>query len=354
MLQIKRIKKLFRRLSQQLTWPAMFFLLAAQTGITYLLFRVVGEPQLTDQPLQFLYYNMVVISTVGFGDFSPVTDSGKAIVAFWQIPSGLIIFASFIGKVTQLFIDIARKSMNGTNDFAHYQDHILLLGWDAHSTKQIIDMILGDKKRQKRQILLCVTEEILNPFPDNINISFIRVRTFSDTKELHRIALSKAKRIIIDGKSDDESLSIALSIATYASKEANISVHFFDKTKAQLLKIHCPQIECSIDNSAQMMVRSMQDPGSSQVTEHLLSTLNGATLYCLQTPELKKALQFGLLFNMLKQQHSLILIGLSHFKNGDDMRLNPDSKTLIKSDDYLHYIANERIDARDIDWDDLK
>ena len=353
MLQIKRIKKLFRRLSQQLTWPAMFFLLAAQTGMTYLLFSMVGETQLTEQPLQFLYYNMVVISTVGFGDFSPVTDSGKAIVAFWQIPSGLIIFASFIGKVTQLFIDIARKNMNGTNDFAHYQNHILLLGWDDHSTKQIIDLILGDKNRQKRQVLLCVNEEMRNPFPDNIDVSFVRVHTFSDTNELKRIALSKAKRIIIDGKSDDESLSFALSIATYASKEANISVHFFDRTKAQLLKIYCPQIECSIDSSAQMMVRSMQDPGSSQVTEHLLSTLNGATLYCLQTPTLKKAVQFEILFNNLKHKYSLILIGLSHFKNGHDMQLNPDSDTLINSSDYLYYIANERIDAADIDWDNF-
>lgn len=350
MLQTKRIKKLFRRLSQHLTWPAMLFLLVAQTCITYLLFSMAQETELTRQPLQFLYYNMVVISTVGFGDFSPTSEAGKLIVSLWQIPSGLIVFASFIGKVTQLFIDIARKNMNGTNDFSHYQDHILLLGWDQYSTEQIIDLILGDKKRHKRQILLCVTDDMVNPFPDNIDVSFIRVRAFSDTKELHRIALSKAKRIIIDGKSDDESLSVALSIATNASQDANISVHFFDKTKAQLLKMHCPQIECSIDSSAQMMVRSMQDPGSSQVTQQLLSTLNGATLYCLQTPTLEKAVQFGLLFNNLKHKYALILIGLSHYKNGDGMQLNPDSETLINSGDYLHYIANERIDAEDIDW----
>ncbi|WP_372882056.1 potassium channel family protein [Psychromonas sp.] len=353
MLPTIRIKKLFRRLSQHMTWPAMFFLLAAQTGITYLLFSMAEESELTRQPLQFLYYNMVVISTVGFGDFSPTSELGKLIVSFWQIPSGLIVFASFIGKVTQLFIDIARKNMNGTNDFSHYQDHILLLGWDPYSTKQIIDLILGDKKRQKRQILLCVTDDMVNPFPDNIDVSFIRVRAFSDTKELHRIALSKAKRIIIDGKSDDESLSVALSIATYASQDANISVHFFDKTKAQLLKIHCPQIECSIDSSAQMMVRSMQDPGSSQVTEHLLSTLSGATLYSLQAPTFTKPIQFGLLFSTLKQQYSLILIAISHYKNGDDMQLNPDSQALVNSGDYLHYIANERIDAQDIDWESV-
>jgi voltage-gated potassium channel len=67
-----------------------------------------------------------VVSTVGFGDFSPTTEMGKAIVAFVQIPSGLIVFASFIGKTTQLFINLARKNMNGTSNFYHYNNHILL------------------------------------------------------------------------------------------------------------------------------------------------------------------------------------------------------------------------------------
>ena len=353
MLPNKRINRIFRRLSRRMSWPVMFSLVLLQTVITYLLFFIVGENELIHSTLRFLYYNMVVISTVGFGDFSPVSDAGKMIVALWQIPSGLIIFASFIGKVTQLFINIARRNMNGSNDFYHYDDHILLLCWDDHSTSQIIKLILGDKKRQQRQILLCVTDDMQNPFPDNLDLSFARVRTFSDKKELDRIGISKAKRIIIDGKSDDETLSIALSIATFAAEDANISAHFFDKTKAELLKMHCPGIECSIDNSAKMMVRSMQDPGSSQVTEQLLSTLAGATLYCLQTPTLSKSIDFGSLFQALKRDHGMIVIGLSHFKNGDDMQLNPALEQIINTGDYLHYIANERIDIESINWSQL-
>lgn len=350
MLPNRKINRLFRRLSRRMTWPVMFSLVIMQTAITYFLFFIASESDLINHPLEFIYYNMVVISTVGFGDFSPVTHAGKMIVTLWQIPSGLIIFASFIGKVTQLFINIARRNMNGNNDFYHYDDHILLLCWDEHSTRQIVKLILGDKKRQRRQILLCVTDDMQNPFPDNLDVSFARLRAFSDKKELDRVALSKAKRIIIDGKSDDETLSIALSIATFAAQDANISAHFFDKTKAELLKIHCPHIECSIDNSAKMMVRSMQDPGSSQVTEQLLSTLSGATLYCLQTPVLDSGIHFGSLFHNLKQQHGMILIGLSHFKNGDDMQLNPAPEQIINSGDYLHYIANERIDIETINW----
>lgn len=331
----------------------MLSLMVAQTTITYYLFFLAGESELINHPLAFFYYNMVVVSTVGFGDLSPVTLAGKAIVSFWQIPSGLILFASFIGKVTQLFINIARRNMNGSNDFYHYDDHILLLCWNEHSTRQIVKLILGDKKRKKRQILLCVTDEINNPFPDNMDVSFVRLRAFSDKKELDRVAISKAKRIIIDGKSDDETLSIALSIATFTSQDANISAHFFDQTKAQLLKMHCPRIECSIDNSAKMMVRSMQDPGSSQVTEQLLSTLTGATLYCLQTPHLERALDFGTLFHHLKREHGMILIGLSRFKNGDGIQLNPTLDHIIQTDDYLYYIANERIDVDVINWQNI-
>ena len=345
-----RVKRIFRKLSRQLTWPAMFALILFQAVVTYLLFVMAQEDKLTNHPFEFFYYNMVVVSTVGFGDFSPVSQLGKAVVSFWQIPTGLIVFASFIGKTTQLFIDIARKNMNGSNNFSYLDDHILLLCWDKYSTEKIVQLILGDKKRKKRQILLCVTDEIKNPFPDIEEISFAKLRTFSDSNELDRISLKKAKRIIIDGRSDDETLSIALSIATYANENANITAHFFDPTKAKLLKLHCPHIECSIDNSAKMMVRSMQDPGSSQVTEQLLSTLDGATLYSFQVPELNSNISFGELFTCFKRQYNMILLGYSKGKNGDGMCLNPDNRTIISSTYHLHYIANERIDIEEINW----
>jgi len=353
MMPFLQVKKLLTKFSRQLTWPIMFLLILLQALITYLLFVIAQEDKLTSNPFDFFYYNMVVVSTVGFGDLSPVSSLGKSIVALWQIPSGLVIFASFISKTTQLFINIARKNMNGTNDFSYLDDHILLLCWDKYSTEQIVRLILGDKKRKQRQILLCVTDDMKDPFPEIDEIAFAKLRTFSDTNELARIGLKKAKRIIVDGKSDDETLSIALSIATYADKDANITAHFFDQTKAQLLKMHCPHIECSIDNSAKMMVRSMQDPGSSQVTEQLLSTLDGATLYSFKVPDLETKINFGQIFERFKQQYDMILLGYSKDKNGDDMRLNPHSETMIDSAYHLHYVANERINADEIDWKKL-
>jgi len=347
------LRKIVQKLGRRLTWPVMFLLMFLQAIITYILLVMAGENELTQPAMTFFYYNTVVVSTVGFGDLSPTSDLGKAIVSLWQIPSGLIVFASFIGKATQLFIDLARKNMDGSNDFSHLNEHILLLCWDKNSTEQVVQLILGDKKRQKRQILLCVTDEMKNPFPDNDNIEFAKLRSFSDRGELDRIALQKAQRIIVDGKSDDETLSIALSIATIASKSANITAHFFDESKANLLKMHCPHIECSIDNSAQLMVRSMQDPGSSQVAEQLLSTLHGATLYSFELPVLTNEIKFGKLFDGLKHQYGMILLGFSQAKNGDDIRLNPTSDTLISSHYHLHYIANERISANDIDWEKL-
>ncbi|MGJ8581582.1 MAG: potassium channel family protein, partial [Psychromonas sp.] len=109
-----------------------------------------------------------------------------------------------------------------------------------------------------------------------------------------------------------------------------------------------------IDNSAQMMVRSMQDPGSSKVTEKLLSTLDGATLYSFLVPELEKSIAFGELFDKFKHRYDMILIGFSRHKSGQGMNLNPSSDTIVNSGFYLHYIANERLDENDINWKEIK
>lgn len=333
------------------TWPLMFFLIIAQAVSTYFLLLMAGELELSENPLTFLYYNMVVVSTVGFGDFSPVSSAGKMIVALYQIPSGLIVFASFIGKTTQFFIDITRKNMYGTNDYSNFKEHILLISWDKKSTEHILKLILGDKKRKKRKILLCVTKEMLNPFPDHDNVYFAKIRSFSDTEELNRIGLKFSDRIIVNGETDDETLAIALSIAAFTNHSANISAHFSDKEKANLLKIHCPHVESSTDMSTEMMVRNIQDPGTSSVAAHLLSTLSGATLYCLQVPELKDPVLFDTLFFKFKKEYSITLIGLSHYKNGDDLQLEPPLNTLIKSGNFLYYIAHERVILEPSIWE---
>ncbi len=344
-----KLSHLFRRLTEELNWFALLVLILAQGGISWILLWLAGEAELTKLDT-FVYYNAVVVSTVGFGDFSPVSHAGKLVVAFFQIPVGLLVFGAFIGKITQFIVTVLRKGMNGNKDFSHLDNHVLLFGWNEGKTEKIIEYILADKKRVQRKIVLCVTANMAHPFVDKSEVAFARLSSFTEPKEMVRVAVANASRIIIDGANDDETLTIALGLGAYADASANISAYFHDESKSKLLKLHCPNVECSTSKQAEVLVRSMQDPGTSQVAEHMFSALAGATLYSMKLSHSQENMSFEKLFNWLKQQHDVTLIGIAQTKNGDGMVLNPALDFTVIPGVYLHYIAKERLLANEVDW----
>ncbi|RJG49515.1 potassium channel family protein [Motilimonas pumila] len=348
----QRLVHVVQRLTEDLSWFGLFGILLLQVSTSWVLLWLCGETELI-HPDTFIYYSMVVVSTVGFGDFSPVTSAGKYVVALYQIPTGLLVFGALIGKFSQLALAILRKGMNGLGDYSDYQDHVLVFGWNADKTEQVIQYILADKKRLQRKIILCVTRDMQHPFADKFGIEFAKMRSFTEPTELARVAANKAARIIIDGEHDDETLTTALALGAVADKNANISAYFIDQSKSKLLKLHCDNVECSSSHQAEMLVRSMQDPGSSQVAEQLFSVTKGATLYSMVVPESYTGGNFESLAQGFRQQYRCTVVGIASYKNGNGMQLNPASDFQVSAGQYIHYIADVRLLATEVDWPSL-
>jgi len=244
--------------------------------------------------------------------------------------------------------------MTGDKDFAHSNNHIIIFGWHDTRTKKMIDYILADTKRTERRILLAVTEQMDHPFLANEQVDFARLSSFTDLAELERVAISHADKVIIDGQDDDQTFTTALRISRLVKDECHISAHFLDETKVDMLLEHCQNIECSSAKSAEILVRSMQDPGSSRVQEELLSTLHGDTQFSLKVPSGCKEMEFGTLFHHFKRQHDAILLGVAHNLSAQNMDLNPPLDYKVSEGDILHYISVERVLSGDVDWSSLE
>ena len=246
--------------------------------------------------------------------------------------------------------------MTSEKDFKHLRDHIIIFGWHPHRTPKIVDHILGDQRRQNRLILLCVKQDISHPFADNEHIAFARLHSFTDIDELNRAAIGFADRIIIDGDSDNETFTTALRISKLVDDQCHISAHFYDETKVDMLREHADNIECSLSGIAQMLVRSIQDPGSSRIQQELLSTLHGDTQFSVEVPKHLPVdgLDFMAVFAAFKQQHNATILGVADNRFGDGMELNPKQGYYIKPGQIIHYIAEQRLLSDEIPWTSFK
>ena len=99
-----------------------------------------------------------------------------------------------------------------------------------------------------------------HPYPQMLDVDFAKLESFANSLELDRVALSKASSIIVDGANDEMTLSMALGAASKAAKTAHISAYFHDESKAELLRAHCPNVECASSRHAEILVRPMKSP----------------------------------------------------------------------------------------------
>ena len=318
-------------------WYHLLYALLTYFVICWLFLSFVGEDELVEWP-RFLYYNLVVISTVGFGDFSPQTHLGQIFVALFQIPFGLILFGALIAKATQFITTLARHRMQGFRDYSNLSGHILLFGWNAKQTPKMIDLILADKKRENRTIVLCVAEDLDHPLPDRELIEFARLPNFTTPAALSQVGIQKADKIIIDGKDDSETFAIVLCVASVASKNTHVVAYFEEPSAADLIRPHCPNVEFATSLEAEILVRSMQDPGASQLQNQLFSTLEGQTLFNVELPLQAEGQTFQDISQQLQAHHALTL-GFAEDRLGNGLQLNPDTKTTLKAGQYLYFCS---------------
>ncbi|MCG9758034.1 MULTISPECIES: potassium channel family protein [Pseudoalteromonas] len=348
----KRLVVLMRAHVDKASWQLLFMATLIHMLVTWGLLWLSNESALL--PLStFFYYYVVTTSTVGYGDFSATTDFGRLVVAIIQIPFGLALFGVLLGKAGQFVTYWVRRGMTGEKDFAHLQNHIVIFGWHDVRTKKMVDYILGDNKREDRKIVLAVTEAMEHPLLSYPEVAFARLTSFTDDEQLSRINIERADKIIIDGDDDNQTFTTALKLSRVVKPEAHISAHFLDDSKALLLREHCKNVECSASMSAEILVRAMQDPGSSRVQEELLSTLHGDTQFSLALPAEVSCLTFGDIFGYFKQHHDATLLGVAHDINALNMDLNPPLDYNITGGDILHYIAPQRVLASEVDWSSL-
>lgn len=337
---ILKIKAVLLKHFCRLRWYNVISLLVFYLVLSWGLMWLCGETALT-QRTDFVYWVIVTASTVGYGDLSPTTDAGKYCVALFVIPMGLGLFGLIVGSVASAVGAFWRRGVKGLNS-VEVSGHWLVIGWNQGRTLQLIRLLQREMAEHQdvKTIVLCVKEEIENPMPGEIE--FVRVTDYADADALQRASVSAASCIIVDSDCDEVTMSAAL-LCSAQSPDAHIIAYFSKESLSNVLRAHCPNIECLPSVSVEMMAKSASDPGSSEVHYRLLSLDAGMTQYSLEYTGDKT--QVRSVFLMLKEKFHATMIGVS--RDRTDLQLNPALESDLSPGDVIHYIAERRIQVSD-------
>lgn len=114
----------------------IFYILAA----AYIAFSL--EPKNFESYFTAIYWVLTTLATVGFGDYSPVTDAGKAFTIGLYI-TGIGLISVLFGKVIESVHRIENLKVGGKMKFKG-DNHIILIGWSDKSKLAIKEILKSD------------------------------------------------------------------------------------------------------------------------------------------------------------------------------------------------------------------
>ena len=175
-----------------------------------------------------IYYTIITIATVGFGDITPTTTIQKIFSVTLALAGvGLLayILTIIISSVTQNLQDI-RSGRYMEKRLEEMENHYILCGYGRVGTAVYEELM----KRNQKVIIIEKNEEKIEYIEENDNVIALHANATED-KTLKKVNIDKSLGVIITTGSDVDNLFIVLTtrelyedawIVSRASKKENI------------------------------------------------------------------------------------------------------------------------------------
>ena len=278
-----------------------------------------------------LWWSIVTIATVGYGDKYPITNFGR-IFAGTAIISGVVLFSMLTATISSIFVERKMKARQGLRP-TKFKNHIIICGWNQHVEEILKIFSLYSKSKNTNYNIVLANEaqpekmeSLIESFP-SLNINFIKGDYTIDTI-LNHANLKNADSILVvpnfneknGNLSDDKTLHAVLSIKTI-NPNAKVFVHLMNSENySHLKRANADDIILSDQHVGMMLANNIIFPGATQVTLDLLDYEKGNDIHRVEIPKEFLNKTFGELLTEFKKLHNWITIAI--IKNEEKMSLS--------------------------------
>lgn len=224
-----------------------------------------------------IWWALVTVATVGYGDRVPVTPYGR-FVGMVLIIVGFTLLSVFTGLVASLFVEDRMKGAKGLKQIRS-RDHVVICGWN--NTAEFLLRALQERKWNAMELCLVMNqtaeffEALESRFP-NLQLLFVRGEITQDEVQ-KRASLHTASQVIILAdqnlerqSGDDRSIIIANAIRDMVSKDA-ITVQLHNtENRSHLARIGISNVLIYDDLSGYILANAVSDPASIVLLNQLV------------------------------------------------------------------------------------
>ncbi len=281
-----------------------------------------------------VWWVLVTISTVGYGDKVPITPEGRVVAIFIML-FGIALLSVITATISSILVTRKIREGKGLQE-TKVKNHIILCGWNVQA-EQILSTLEKSKQTGRPLVLInqLSEEEMADIFTryKNLNLRFVR-GDFTHENILNRANAKEANSAIIlpdasagPGKSGDDRTILACLSLKSLNPKVKVYAHVQNRENlTHLRKAKADEVIVSDAYSGFLLANHVSAPGIPQFFEQLFSETSPYRLVREVLPDQFKGRTYREFKEFYQQSAAGILLGLGQlsepFKLSDLMSDN--------------------------------
>ncbi|HOO97492.1 MAG TPA: ion channel [Caldisericia bacterium] len=286
-----------------------------------------------------LWWAIVTMSTLGYGNLVPVTPWGK-VMSVVAIISGIILVALLTATLVARLVERLVGRMNRRIP-GRLSEHVLILGWNENGSR-IVSELMEECKGRSETIVVMADRDWIDNLPQEV--IFIQGDT-TRLSSLEKVAADKAKTAVVladleAGSKDTDSRVIltVLALNRISNGSVRIICEVLSSEDLEYLEgAGADEIVVRSEVAGDMLSRAVHNPGLASLVSALLTNQPGGKFKRIKVSERFTGMKYDeFLYEIRKTMQSL---PVALIRKGQ-MFLNPDSETIIEQNDEVFVISD--------------
>jgi voltage-gated potassium channel len=355
MILIKFLRKVIRSRRKRIFFFATVGLVVMLLVSSFGFWLIEAEQNLS--LFDSLWLSYVTMTTVGYGDKSPLTTAGRVFAMIVAMTGGIGLVAYVITLMASTVIEWENKRMKGLTSVKCTDHYIIVNCPNQEKVLTMIEEIRNDPWSHDVPIVLISQHltQIPDPFIELSDFHFVSGNPLL-TRILERANAKYADKAIIlardpkDPASDGITTQVALTLE-YMRQSAGEDLYTVAEavSKDSIAPLKAAGVEeviCHEMMIPQLLARALLDPGASEINVELCSNRRGSQYYVGGIGH-ADGHTFQDVCEIFRERghHKIIPFGI--YRNGSPI-INPDGDFLVSANDQLIYLADHREDLERI------